>query len=62
VAAELRARIKAGEWKADERLPPVKTLADQHGTSRATMTKALHRLSSEGLVVIIASWGVFRAP
>jgi hypothetical protein len=41
VAAELRARITAGEWARDEQLPSVAALADQHNTSRATMSRAI---------------------
>lgn len=50
VAAELRAWITAGEWAADEQLPSVATLAGQHNTSRATMSRAIQRLADEGLL------------
>jgi DNA-binding GntR family transcriptional regulator len=61
VVGELRARIEAGEWARDERLPSVPRLADQHKTSRATMTKALHVLEGEGLLRIVPNWGTFKA-
>lgn len=61
VAAEVRARIQAGEWAKDDQLPSVNALAVEHKTSRATMTKALHVLADEGLLTIVPSWGVFRA-
>jgi GntR family transcriptional regulator of abcA and norABC len=61
VTAELRARIQAGEWQPEERMPSVKQLADELKSSRATVTKALHALEAEGLVVIVQSWGTFRA-
>jgi DNA-binding GntR family transcriptional regulator len=60
VAAELRARITAGEWAKDEQLPSVATLAEQHNTSRATMSRAIQRLADEGLVRVVPSWGTFR--
>lgn len=61
VAAELRARLAAGEWATEDRLPSVAALAAAHNTSRATMTKVLHTLEAEGLVTIVPSWGVFKA-
>lgn len=61
VAGEIRTRIEAGEWAKDERLPSVAALAGQHRSTRATVTKALHILEREGLVVIVPSWGTFRA-
>lgn len=61
VAAELRARLGAGEWAKDERLPSVADLAGQHRTSRATVTKVLHLLEAEGLVTVVRSWGTFKA-
>jgi DNA-binding GntR family transcriptional regulator len=61
VAREVRERIKADEWQHEERLPSVASLAQDHSTSKATMTKALHVLEREGLLTIVPSWGVFRA-
>ena len=60
VAAELRARITAGEWARDEQLPSVAALAEQHHTSRATMSRAIQRLADEGLLRVVPSWGTFR--
>jgi DNA-binding GntR family transcriptional regulator len=60
VAAELRARITASEWAADEQLPSAATLAGQHNTSRATMSRAIQRLADEGLLRVVPSWGTFR--
>ena len=61
VEAELRARIESGEWSPGEQLPSVAKLAAQHNTSRATMNRALRRLADAGLLVIVPSWGTFRA-
>jgi DNA-binding GntR family transcriptional regulator len=61
VADDLRARILAGEWASEERLPSVKELADELKSSRVTVTKVLHALEEEGLIVIVQSWGTFRA-
>jgi DNA-binding GntR family transcriptional regulator len=61
VTDAMRARIQAGEWAPEERLPPVGELAAAYDVSRTTMSKALHLLEGEGLVTIVQSWGVFRA-
>ena len=61
VATALRRRIAGGEWEPGQRMPPVAALADSYDTSRATVTKALRKLASEGLVTIVPNWGTFRA-
>jgi DNA-binding GntR family transcriptional regulator len=60
VAAALRLRIAGGEWEPRQRMPSVAELADAYDTSRATVTKALRKLSAEGLVTIVPNWGTFR--
>jgi DNA-binding GntR family transcriptional regulator len=61
VAADLRRRIAAGEWQRNEMLPTVNQLAEVYDVSRATITRTLHLLASEGLVRIVPRWGTFRA-
>lgn len=61
VVGELKARIEAGEWAPGQRIPSMGDLAAQHRTSRATMSKAVQRLVSDGLLVTVPSWGTFRA-
>jgi GntR family transcriptional regulator len=61
VAADLRARLEAGEWASGEALPAVGKLAESYGVSRATVARALHTLADDGLVAIVPRWGVFRA-
>jgi len=48
---ELRAEILTGRRAAGERLPSETELAEQYGTSRPTVRRALARLRGEGLVV-----------
>jgi DNA-binding GntR family transcriptional regulator len=50
-----------GEWKPGDQLPSTTALAEQHGTSKATVSKVLRKLADEGLVVIEPQWGVFKA-
>lgn len=59
VARELRQRIAAGEWSPGGRIPAVGALAEQHRTSRATMSKAVQRLVIEGLLVVLPNYGTF---
>jgi GntR family transcriptional regulator len=61
VAADLRRRIAAGEWQADEALPTTAALAEHYGVSRATVTRVLRALAAEGLVRTVPRWGTFRA-
>jgi DNA-binding GntR family transcriptional regulator len=60
VEAALRARISAGEWQSQERLPSVAQLADEYGVARSTVVAALRRIEADGLVTIVRNWGTFR--
>lgn len=50
IAAAIAARIDAGEWAADQRLPVERTLAELFGCTRITLREALQQLESEGRV------------
>jgi len=60
VEAALRARINAGEWQPQERLPSVAQLASEYGVARSTVVAALRRIEADGLVTIVRNWGTFR--
>jgi DNA-binding GntR family transcriptional regulator len=60
VEAALRARISAGEWRPQERLPSVAQLASEYGAARSTVVSALRRIEADGLVTIVSNWGTFR--
>ena len=60
VEAALRARIAAGEWQPQERLPSVAQLAEDYGVARSTVVAALRRIEVDGLVTIVSNWGTFR--
>jgi GntR family transcriptional regulator len=49
VRADLRRRLRDGEWPAGARLPGEHHLAAEYGVSRATIRSALRALASEGL-------------
>lgn len=61
VEADLRRRISENEWEPGEQLPSVGRLAEQYDVSRSSVTSALQRMQKDGLVVIRAGWGTFRA-
>jgi DNA-binding GntR family transcriptional regulator len=59
IAADLRQQIHDGTLKAGEPLPSVTALAERYGCGRATVSRALSALVSEGLVVTRERWGTF---
>ena len=61
IAADLRARIEAGEWESGQQLPSVSELAGHYGHARRTITRALRTLADAGLIEIEPGWGTFRA-
>lgn len=61
VATDLRRRIEAGEFEPGQALPSVTELAAEYGVARATVSKALHALVADGLVVTRPRWGAFVA-
>ena len=50
LAQELRARIRAGEWRPGERLPSEPELARRRRVSRSSMRAAITMLEEEGYV------------
>lgn len=59
LAADLRARVTAGEWKPGELLPSESYLQQEYGLGRSTVRAALALLRDEGLVVTITARGTF---
>lgn len=50
IASELRARIRAGEWRPGERMPSEPELARRRTVSRSSMRAAITLLEEEGYV------------
>ncbi len=50
VAADLRARIEAGEWELGGRLPVKPQLTGHYGVSEGTLDKAIRELRDLGMV------------
>lgn len=51
IAGKLRARIEAGEFDNDGKIPSVRTLIQEYGVAYYTAQHAVHTLEREGLVV-----------
>jgi GntR family transcriptional regulator len=61
IAADLRAKIQAGEYKPGEQVPSVTQLCDTYEVTRNTAIRALRVLRDEGLIVVEQGWGSFVA-
>jgi GntR family transcriptional regulator len=59
IAALLRAQIKSGKLRPDDKLPSYLALADEYKVSPETAAKAVRLLRDEGLVIIVPSYGAF---
>jgi GntR family transcriptional regulator len=58
IAAALRARILAGEWAPDSRLPTLDALAAEYGADKNTVSRAISEvLEPEGLVWAVPKRG-----
>lgn len=51
IARHLRTAIEAGAYRHEEQLPSTRALAEEWGTSVATVTRAMHTLTDEGIVL-----------
>jgi GntR family transcriptional regulator len=59
IAADLRARIVAGEWPPGTALPSEQALAAQQGVAMATLRRALELLAAQGVVERVHGRGTF---
>ena len=59
IADAFRQRILAGEYGTSGRLPSLRLLAEEYGTTHETMNKVVQRLQAEGLLVSLGRAGVF---
>lgn len=55
----LQARIDSGEYPAGRIMPSEKSLSQEFGLARGTVTKALNSLEDQGLVVRVQGRGTF---
>jgi DNA-binding GntR family transcriptional regulator len=63
IAAWLRARIEAGEFRpGEDPLPSEKDLVDMFGVARDTARRAVQALREAGLVVTVPQRGTYVVP
>lgn len=59
IAADLRLRLRAGEFAQGASLPSEAQLSTEHGVSRNTVRRAIRQLVEEGLIVVRHGAGAF---
>lgn len=59
IAADITARIQAGEYPAGERLPTIAALATLYSVHPATISRAMIVLRAQGTVIGSPGRGVF---
>ena len=59
IARQIKNSVRDGQLKIGEKLPPERTLAEQFGTSRASIREALSALEMLGLIVCKSGQGNF---
>lgn len=59
---ELRERVQRGDFGTAGRLPSLRMLADEFGTTNETMNKVVQRLQAEGVLLSLGRAGVFVHP
>jgi GntR family transcriptional regulator len=57
VAETIRARIRSGELRAGDKLPPFENIAHDEGVGKGTVAKAVRQLRHEGLIDSGAGFG-----
>ena len=62
LAAILRERIRTGDLKHLDRVPPETTLEQEFEVSRDTVRRAIQQLREEGLVFTVRRRGTFVGP
>lgn len=58
IAAKIRARIEANEWKPGSRLPRLDDFAAEYGANRDTVGRAIGALEAEGYVWAVQGRGI----
>jgi DNA-binding GntR family transcriptional regulator len=57
IAADLRERIRTGEFRPGDALPSINRLSQDYGVAKTTAQKALQVLKDEGLARGVQGWG-----
>jgi DNA-binding GntR family transcriptional regulator len=59
LAAQLRDRIRSGEYPAGSKLPSIDDLVEQTGLSPMTIRRAFKLLAGEGMVRVVPGRGTY---
>lgn len=59
IAAQLRARIRRGEWAPGERLPSIPAIAAMYGVAKQTVQRTIDQLRVEGLLITKPGSGTY---
>jgi hypothetical protein len=59
IAADLEARIKAGEWGYGDRLPAREQLAAEYGAAVMSVRHAQRELAERGIIAVVAAKGAY---
>ncbi|HEY0700950.1 MAG TPA: GntR family transcriptional regulator [Micromonospora sp.] len=59
IAAELRSRIRRGDWAPGERLPSIPAIAELFGVAKQTVQRAVDQLRVEGVLITKPGSGTY---
>src|SRR5215211_4626341 len=59
IAAQLRARIRRGDWGPGERLPSIPAIAGMYGVAKQTVQRTIDQLRIEGLLITKPGSGTY---
>ncbi|GGL03861.1 GntR family transcriptional regulator [Mangrovihabitans endophyticus] len=59
IAAQLRERIRRGDWQPGERLPSIPAMADMFGVAKQTVQRTVDQLRVEGVLITKPGSGTY---
>jgi GntR family transcriptional regulator len=59
IAAQIRAKIRRGDWAPGERLPSIPALAESYGVAKQTVQRTIDQLRIEGVLITKPGSGTF---
>jgi GntR family transcriptional regulator len=59
IAAQLRARIRRGDWQPGERLPSIPAMAEMFGVAKQTVQRTVDQLRVEGVLITKPGSGTY---